>query len=252
MLYCSGLPAAAQSSVSDPEDYELSDTASVTPAEPEEEEEPPAAIIYNQAQPDGTQWQRATSDAAYEKYRNKREYVPKPAPLPKSSILEKLLEAIITFLISPAGRFLGWTIIILVVVFIAYRLLSGSGLFARRDKKAEPEEPMTGIISEESLLEGNWEISLREAKAAGNTRLVIRYSYMQILQSLQERGLIAYRPDKTNTAYYRELTEGLRQPFRHISRQYEYAWYGNLMPDAPGLDTYLQTYEGLKKSITQA
>jgi hypothetical protein len=209
-------------------------------------------IIYNKAQPDAGQWQRATSDAAYDKYRNKREYertIQRPA---EDSLIERLLSAIIRFLLSPFGRLLGWITAILIVGFIVYRLLAGSGLFARRDKKAAPDEPPTGIISEESLLEGNWDARLQEAKAAGNTRLVVRYSYMQILQSLQERGLISYRPDKTNTAYYRELTEGLRQPFRSISRQYEYAWYGNMVPDGPGLETYLLTFEGLKKSITQA
>jgi hypothetical protein len=158
------------------------------------------------------------------------------------------------FLSSLAGKVLLWSALALIVGYIAYRILTGQGsfLFGRRDRKGGDPEVGAGQVSEEGLLESDWESRLREALAAGDSRLAIRYSYMHLLQALQERNLIAYRPDKTNTEYYRELAESLRQPFRSISRQYEYAWYGNILPGPAAMESYMQTYSGLKKSISYA
>jgi hypothetical protein len=70
---------------------------------------------------------------------------------------------------------------------------------------------------------------------------------------LQERSLIVYRPDKTNIQYYRELTDSpFRQPFRDLSRQYEYAWYGNYLPSKAVLDYYMQQFNSIKKSLSNA
>ena len=255
IILCCAATAAAQGFDEDSVSYNA-DTAAYSEADDEQETpEPRRAVIYNTSEPNTAQWQQATSSEAYG-YRDKREYIKKktePLKEPKIPGWYKFLIRFFEFLGSSAGKIVLWSALALIVGYIAYRIIAGqgSGLFGRRDRKESPPED-TGNISEEGLLESIWEEHLRAALAAGDSRLAIRYSYMHLLQAMQERGLIVYRPDKTNAGYYRELTESLRQPFRTISRQYEYAWYGNFLPDPAALESYMQTYNGLKKSIAYA
>jgi hypothetical protein len=214
-------------------------------------EEPPREIIYNTSAPNAAQWEQAVNQKAYS-YRDKQEYIKKPEPPPEIPGWYKILVSFVRFLTSTAGQIILWSGLALVVGYVIYRILAGQGggLFGRADRRAAAEDP--GPISEEGLLESNWEERLHAALAAGDTRQAIRYSYMHVLQVLQERGLIMYRPDKTNTEYYFALTESLRPSFRTISRQYEFAWYGNFIPGADALESYMQSYNSLKKNITYA
>ena len=72
-------------------------------------------------------------------------------------------------------------------------------------------------------------VRLAEAEAAGNYRLALRLGYLQLLKLLSDQNLIRWQPDKTNHAYLAELPgEHLRAPFRELTRQFEYVWYGEL------------------------
>ena len=251
LAFCCAVPCMAQEPELDSVFYDESDTAAYTDVE--EHSEPQRAIIYNTAKPGTAAWETATADEKYS-YRDKREYKEKPEPAREIPGWYKLIVGLVNFLTSPAGKTVLWTALILIVGYVAYRIIAGQGgrLFGRRDRTPSDTETGKGAVSEEGLLDSDWEGRLHEALRAGNTRLAIRYSYMHILQVLQARGLIIYRPDKTNTGYYHELTESLRQPFRSISRQYEYTWYGDFLPEQEIMDRHMQTYNSLKKNIASA
>lgn len=69
----------------------------------------------------------------------------------------------------------------------------------------------------------------RAAIAAGNFREAVRIRYLQTLQALEKKELIAPGKDKTNMDYVRELAAtGWHQPFAHLTLHYEYVWYGKL------------------------
>jgi hypothetical protein len=211
---------------------------------------PDKAITYNSAAPTESQWQHTISDKAYS-YKDKREYTPRNEPPPEDPFLFKLLVKILQFFSSPTGKFLLWTTLILILGYVAYRIIKGQGksLFGARDRRPE-EDGEEAVLSEESLLEIDWESRMQEALHAGDARTAIRFGYLQLLQLLQRRGYISYRPDKTNMDYYRELVDKpQRQPFRIITRQYEWAWYGAYEPEKAALDAYLQTFNQLKQSL---
>ncbi len=84
---------------------------------------------------------------------------------------------------------------------------------------------------------------------ANEARLAIRYSYMLLLQLLQQKGQIQYRPDKTNYEYYHELNETYKKDFRILTRQYEYAWYGNFEVAEDSYRRYMDTFNHLKKTL---
>jgi hypothetical protein len=212
---------------------------------------PEHPVIRNSAVPTAADWKNKISDKAYS-YRDRLEYSEKnqrPKDVPG---WYKFLLSAIDFFMSPVGKFFLWSSLILIVGYVAYRIIKGqaSGLFAAGDRSGDPANE---ALSEQGLLEADWESLLRQALSEGETRSAVRYAYLRLLQLLQEHGLIAYRPDKTNMDYYRELADKpQRQPFRNLTRQYEWAWYGQVLPDEAAMNGYLQTFHQLKQSIGSA
>jgi hypothetical protein len=215
----------------------------------EPESEPERTIIYNSATPTDARWQQATSSDAF-KYRDKREIIPKERPPEKEPAIVRFLLGLFNFFGSALGKGLLWIVFILIVGFIAYRIIAGqgNGLFGAKDRRGEVEQD--NEVTEKSLLERDWEALISSATQSGDTRLAIRYSYLRLLQLLQDNGLLTYRPEKTNTDYYRELVDKpQRQAFRTMARQYEYAWYGNYLPEPAALDSYMTTFRQVKQSL---
>ena len=91
--------------------------------------------------------------------------------------------------------------------------------------------PLAYEAGQENIHELNFADALAQAEAAGNLRLAVRLGYLQLLKQLTDRDLIDWQPDKTNQAYLRELATSrpaARPDFAELTRQFEYAWYGEL------------------------
>lgn len=192
------------------------------------------------------EWKELTNDNEFS-YRDKVENKKTP-PKPNNSAFAKFLKAVAAFLSSTAGQVLMWGLLILVVGYAVYKLIIGerSGIFGRSSKKQS--EDVTAVV--EDINETNWEKLLESAQKEGNLRLAVRYSYMLLLQVLERSELIQYRNDKTNYQYASELTDTpYKQPFRQLSRQYEYAWYGNFPITERSYEEYIDTLMTLKKKL---
>jgi hypothetical protein len=97
--------------------------------------------------------------------------------------------------------------------------------------------PLAYETGQENIHELDFAEALAQAEAAGNLRLAVRLGYLQQLKQLTDRDLIDWQPDKTNQIYLRELEAsrpGARPAFAELTRQFEYAWYGEL-PVPPAL-----------------
>lgn len=192
------------------------------------------------------EWKELTNDE-YFSYRDKVEN----KKLPKkqnNSAFGKFLKSLAAFLSSTAGKVLIWGLLILVVGYAVYRLVIGerSSIFGRSSRKQGEE--VTAVV--EDINETNWEKLLDEAAKAGNLRLAVRYSYMLLLQMLERSELIQYRQDKTNYQYASELADtSYKQPFRQLSRQYEYTWYGNFPISENSYAEYIDTLMTLKNKL---
>ena len=96
--------------------------------------------------------------------------------------------------------------------------------------------PLAYETGQENIHELDFAEALAQAEAAGNLRLAVRLGYLQQLKHLTDRDLIDWQPDKTNQTYLRELEASrpsARPAFAELTRQFEYAWYGELpVPDA--------------------
>lgn len=191
-----------------------------------------------------TAWNRLNADKAFS-YRTEIEAAQKTAKPKKPpkffEYLGKALVAIFAFFASLAGKILLWALLLGVLGFVLYKIFTGSGKFSfRREKElAESEGDST-----DSLERTNWELLMQKALDEGQMRQAVRYGYLNLLQLLQEKGLIQYQNEKTNNDYYYELIQTpYKQPFRQLSRQYEYAWYGDRPLSDGALEQYLAAYQ---------
>lgn len=196
------------------------------------------------------QWHKLKDDKAFS-YKNDKELVTQTKNYKHSNFFQKAVMAFINFLVGPAGTFLMWLLVIGIVVYIIYRLayVNGSFLFGKNKKlmidTGQGQE-------EEDMATTNWETLLQQAMNNNDTRLAVRYRYMWLLQILQQAGLIQYRNDKTNYDYYTELNDtDYKQPFKQLSRLYEYAWYGNFALSATAYNDYLAHFDHLKNQLAR-
>lgn len=198
-----------------------------------------------------TAWQRLSTDKDIVRYKDLVEVEAEPEKQDSNQeepAFLKVLAAIFRFFSGTTGKALLWIFVACVVLYIIYRLTAGQGRFSFRKEKKFSEGTNDGAVED---VEGtDWDSRLNQAISAGDIRAAVRYSYMHTLQLLQERDLIRYRIDKTNHDYYYELADTpFRQPFRQLSRQYEYAWYGNYPLTPQAWEEYLQTFRTLKSNL---
>ena len=205
--------------------------------------QPAAAKTDTQVQ---TEWNKLTNDPEFS-YKDKNELVQKPKP-EGGNIFDKILKALATFFTSSVGKAIGWGLFFILIGWVLYMLLisDATSLFSKRSRVRNRDQ----LSPEEELEHADWTKLLQEAIDDKDARLVIRYSFMQILQLMQQRELISYRNDKTNYEYYSELKDlQLRPSFRFLSRQYEYAWYGHYQLSPATYDEYMQTFNSLKNRL---
>lgn len=83
----------------------------------------------------------------------------------------------------------------------------------------------------------------------GRFREAIRHLYLALLSKLHREGAIDYDPAKSNWDYFRGFKGSLDllQPFRELTRRFDFAWYGNL--EVSG-DAY-QTFRTITRPLLQ-
>lgn len=85
-----------------------------------------------------------------------------------------------------------------------------------------------------------------EAVKKEDYRLAIRYHYLFLLQHLNSNGIITYEFSKTDEDYLLELQEEkLKQPFKKLTRIYDFIWYGNF---GVGKEDYLKISNEFRKT----
>lgn len=118
-----------------------------------------------------------------------------------------------------------WTIVAAFVLFIIYKLFLSEGVFGKRAAKARINVETN---QEDTSLLNDYDTLLRQAYNTGNWRFAMRFLFLKTLQKLQEKGLINYAVDKTNSVYVNELPVAQRNEFAALALYYEYVWYGNV------------------------
>jgi hypothetical protein len=146
------------------------------------------------------------------------------------------------FLNSGFLQLLLWVIGGSVVAFIIYRLFLSKGIFGTGGKKAKK------VVEEAEEIDNNMESDFenlqRRAYAAGDLRVAMRYMFLKTLQKLNDKDLIRFGADKTNSAYARELPQAKRNEFASLALYYEYIWYGNIA-------VHKETFDGIENKFNE-
>ena len=195
------------------------------------------------------QWELMTEGKAFA-YRGEKEISQTRKPNSAGTYLSHLLNSIIVFFASPLGKTILWILVFLIVSLALLKILVyEQNLFGRKIKKEE-SEPKSDQILTDDLLHTNWEERLQLAIKEKDLRLAIRLGYLMLLQLLQKKEQIQYRPDKTNYDYYHEIRDvQYRKNFRFILSQYEFAWYGNYAVTHDQLDRYIGTLNQFQEQL---
>jgi len=196
-------------------------------------------------------WRRLTDEKAFY-YKNEREYKQgqEPEETEPRDMRESWWAKMIQFF-EGNGKVLIYMVLLAAAGFILYYVVLSknmSSIFGRGKKQVGGGEP--AAENPENIADTDWSRLMQEAAQEGNYRSAIRYSYLMLLQLLQEQQLIKYRIDKTNYEYYHELNDSpYKASFKQLSRQYEYAWYGRFPIEEPAYQQYIQELNQLKRQL---
>ena len=129
------------------------------------------------------------------------------------------------FLNSGILQVLMWIIAASLVLFIIYKLFLSEAVFNKRKTKAginlQTEELDIHLVNDYDKL-------LHDAYADGNWRFAMRFLFLKTLQKLNEKQMIKYAVDKTNSTYLLELPAAKKSDFASLALYYEYIWYGKV------------------------
>lgn len=124
--------------------------------------------------------------------------------------------------------------------------LDVSAVFGRAPRAA----PAYDVDVAESPFTDDLADRLADAEARGDLRLATRLGYLLALRRLADRDLIRWLPEKTNTHYLHELPAGpARDAFAALTRQFELAWYGEVVPTAAEYAAARETRAALARAI---
>ncbi len=213
-----------------------------------------AAIVQQApAQMTAAQWKQLTSDKSLN-YANEQEVDPDEAnkKVAEDSLgwYQRLIQGFFNLLASGVGTVIVWIIVLSLIGYIVYRIFINSDSFLFRKNKKLIDTGDEIVENEHDITATNWEALLQQSVANKDMRLAIRYSYMRMLQLLQQRNMIQYRQDKTNYEYFHELQSAAVKPaFKQMTRLYEYAWYGRADLSVNTYNDYIALFNNTRKQL---
>lgn len=210
----------------------------------------PAEVVpeYYPPQMSGEDWQSLT--AKQFPYANEKE----PEALPEKGVeehgaLERFLTALGRAFHSGVLRWLLWiAVAFLVVFFIAKLVVPEFRLAARRKSRTQILLPQEG--HDPVLLPDGGDLDPEPFVRAGDFRRATRVVYLGVLTAFAEKGLVQLRPERTDEEYYQSLSDAtLKQLFRRLLLQYQYAWFGDFQVTVIQWEQTRLLFEEIKQKL---
>ena len=149
---------------------------------------------------------------------------------------------------NPGLRMLYWLLAFAAIFWIVWRMFIGNRSLFTSNRKLnvasnEEEDISSGDLTSEQLID--------KAIGAGNYRMAIRYLYLQTLDILGRKEMIALAPQKTNYQYMQELNgRAEKGMFSLLTLRYEYAWYGDFKLSTAQFHTIHEEFKTFKNSLS--
>jgi hypothetical protein len=132
-----------------------------------------------------------------------------------------------------------------VVIFAVVKLV---GMDIRLILTGKPREiPLPYSETVEHIDQISFEEEIEDALGRKDYRLAVRLQYLKTLKMLSDAGRIKWALDKTNAEYVNEVRDlELKEQFKHLTRQFEYVWYGSFPIDAAGFSKISENFSNFK------
>lgn len=116
-----------------------------------------------------------------------------------------------------------YVLISALIVFIVFKLIDNNNLFYRSKGKSLSLNTGEDELMEETDIQSKIDQSIREK----DFRKAVRYSFVQMLQNMDQYGWIKYHSKATNHDYQLQLLNApFYNDFQFLLQVYEYVWYG--------------------------
>lgn len=180
-------------------------------------------------------------------YRYDRESRPPDNSLAR--FLDWLMRRVARFLSSSAYQNFWQYVFMLGVAGLVVWLLMKANIMGNLFSRESRQMPLAYATVTDNIHEIAFSERIEEAVEQRNYRLAVRLLYLQTLKHLTDRGLIVWQPDKTNRSYVYELAQTPYRPdFEELTRQYEYAWYGDFPVTEPQFQTIRERFSQFEKA----
>ncbi|WEK33448.1 MAG: DUF4129 domain-containing protein [Candidatus Pseudobacter hemicellulosilyticus] len=147
--------------------------------------------------------------------------------------------------INVAFSTIGYTLLIVLILFVIYRIIVVNKLFLSTPAQLE-EDAVPEVLLEEDELDKQ----VNAAVVAQNYRVAIRLLYLKSLRQLSDKGRIRYHSQSTNADYLRQLQQHpAAGEFRFLTQAYEYVWYGEFLLSEEQFSQLRQHFQQFYKSI---
>jgi hypothetical protein len=118
---------------------------------------------------------------------------------------------------------IGGVLAIIIIFFVQNKM----NIFGSSKGPAITHNDTEGEI--DNIFDTDLKAAIEKAAQNENYRLAIRLSYLHLLKTFSQNELIQYRKDATNLEYLTQLhTQPHYKAFFKVTRDYEYAWYGEV------------------------
>lgn len=145
-------------------------------------------------------------------------------------------------------RVLPYLILVIAFVLAVLRLsnIKVSSIFRKDSKKINQASI---VENPENIEDIPLEKLLDKARKKSDFRLMIRYSYLLILKTLNEQNFIEWQKHKSNYEYvYETRSSSFSKTFASLTKYYEFIWYGDFQIN-PENGQYI--FDELQKFIDQ-
>ena len=171
----------------------------------------------------------------------------KSGRIKRKSVRVETPSAINNVLNSWPLKLIFWSLALLFIVFISYKVLFKNGIFKRKKElTAEEEEDSLKDLNELS----EYDFLAHEAENKNEFNLATRYLFLKTLKNLSDKGCISFTSEKTNKEYLNEMRQhNYYEEFGKLTRDYEYVWYGKFSIDNKQYQKLKEDFSSFNKKV---
>ncbi len=147
---------------------------------------------------------------------------------------------------SSLGKIVFYGIMIAAIVYTILKIVKANPV----DILVKSRSRVNYHIDIEDIHSISFEEQIADALEEKNYKLAVRLYYLFALKNLTDRGIIIWKPGKSNNEYIYEIGKNQqRGSFIDLSRLFEYAWYGGFEIDKTAFEKSKSYFKILYEAV---